>query len=62
MSFTAIVQLFQYIFKYDYCNLLKNRLNWTSVEVFLRGYSETFRTATIKNTHTWLLPMGLFQK
>ena len=42
--------------------LVYNRSKWISVEIFLKGFSAAFSTATIKNTHKWLLPKCSFQK
>ena len=39
---------------------LENRYKWTSAEMFLWRFSTAFRTASIKNTHRWLLPKCLF--
>ena len=55
VSFTAVFQL-HYSYEYANWNSFKNRSKWASVEMYLRRFSTAFRTATVKNTHRWLLP------
>ena len=54
MSFTKVIQL-QDSYEYGNWNSFKNRYKCTSAEMFLRRFSAAFRTASIKNTHRWLL-------
>ena len=60
--FYSSASTFANSYEYGHWNSFKNRSKWASLEVFLRRFSAAFRTATIKNTHRWLLPKCSFQK